>query len=66
MRSQDSQQHELFEEARKTADIPDAQRSILLRLLERLLIEAVTVRDEGKRSVDNSESAEIEHEQDHA
>lgn len=66
MRLQDSQQQELFEEARKMADIPDAQRSILLRLLERLLVEAVTVRDEGKRSVGNCERTEIEHEQDHA
>jgi hypothetical protein len=66
MRSQDSQQHELFEEARKTADIPDAQLSILLRLLERLLVEAATVRDEGKRSVGKCKGTEIEHEQDHA
>jgi hypothetical protein len=66
MRSQTSRQQELFEEVRKIADIPEAQRIILLGLVERLLVEAVTGRDEGQRSTGNCEGTEIEHEQDHA
>jgi hypothetical protein len=57
MRPQINQQ-DLFEEDRKLPDILGEQRTILLQLIERLLVEALA----GRRDPTNHEGAEIVHE----
>jgi hypothetical protein len=50
-------QRSLFEEDRKTPNIPASQRSTLVHLIEDLLVEAVA---------NSTETREAAHEQDHA
>jgi hypothetical protein len=57
MRPQSNQQ-DLFEEDRKLPDILGEQRTILLQLIERLLVEALA----GRRDPANHEGAEVVHE----
>lgn len=57
MRPQSNQQ-DLFEEDRKLPDILGEQRTILLQLIERLLVEALA----GRRDPTNHEGAETVHE----
>jgi hypothetical protein len=54
-------QRDLFEEDRKTPDIPASQRGILVRLIRGLLVEALSV-----ASVASAQTKEAAHEQDHA
>ena len=55
-------QRSLFEEDRKTPDIPASQRSTLVHLIEGLLVEAVANIETGTPT----ETREAAHEQDHA
>jgi hypothetical protein len=55
-------QRSLFEEDRKTPDIPASQRSTLVHLIEGLLVEAVANIETGT----TTETREAAHEQDHA
>jgi hypothetical protein len=57
MRPQGNQQ-DLFEEDRRLPDILGEQRTILLQLIERLLVEALA----GRRDPANHEGAEVVHE----
>ena len=54
-------QRNLFEEDRKTPDIPASQRGILVRLIRGLLVEALS-----GASVASTQTEEAAHEQDHA
>lgn len=54
-------QRDLFEEDRKTLDIPASQRGILVPLIRGLLVEALSV-----ASVASAQTKEAAHEQDHA
>ena len=60
-------QRSLFEEDRKTPDIPASQRSTLVRLIEGLLVEALA---DGANNIETgtptTETREAAHEQDHA
>jgi len=56
-------QRSLFEEDRKTPDIPASQRSSLVRLIEGLLVEALAT---GANIATGTETREAAHEQDHA
>jgi hypothetical protein len=58
-------QCDLFEEKRTQPEIPTAQRSTLVRLIECLLAEAAADSD-GKNGIDNGATTEGAHEQDHA
>ncbi len=58
-------QRSLFEEDRKTLDIQAAQRSTLIRLIERLLVEALTD-GASEAGTPSKETKEAAHEQDHA
>jgi hypothetical protein len=55
------QQRDLFEEDRKTPDIPASRRGILVPLIRGLLVEALSV-----ASVASAQTKEAAHEQDHA
>ena len=59
-------QRNLFEEDRKTPDIPAAQRSTLIRLIEGLLVEALTDDASSETCTPTAETGEAAHEQDHA
>jgi hypothetical protein len=59
-------QRGLFEEDRKTPDIPAAQRSTLVRLIEGLLVEALADGASSVTCAPITETKEVAHEQDHA
>jgi hypothetical protein len=56
-------QRSLFEEDRKTPDIPASQRRTLVHLIGGLLVEAVA---NGAMGTPTTETREAAHEQDHA
>jgi hypothetical protein len=58
-------QRDLFEEDRKTPDIPASQRGILVRLIQGLLVEAISGASSEMR-VASAQTTEAAHEQDHA
>ena len=58
-------QRNLFEEEHAVPEVPAAQRSVLVRLIERLLVEALA-NDGGEARVATPETQEAAHEQDHA
>ena len=59
-------QRDLFEEERKSRDIPPALRSTLVRLVESLLVEALADHTSSETSAPMPETTEAAHEQDHA
>ena len=59
-------QRSLFEEDRKTPDIPASQRSTLVRLIEGLLVEALADGANIETVTPTAETREAAHEQDHA
>ena len=59
-------QRSLFEEDRKTPDIPASQRNTLVRLIESLLVEALADGAMIERGTPTTETKEAAHEQDHA
>ena len=59
-------QRSLFEEDRKTPDIPASQRSTLVRLIEGLLVEALADGASIETGTPTTEAREAAHEQDHA
>ena len=59
-------QRSLFEEDRKTPDIPASQRSTLVRLIEGLLVEALADGANTETGTPTTETREAAHEQDHA
>jgi hypothetical protein len=59
-------QRSLFEEARKTPDIPASQRSTLVRLIEGLLVEALADGASIERGTPTTQAREAAHEQNHA
>lgn len=65
MRLRQTRQTDLFETERTTAEIPAARRMALVRLLERLLVEAAA-ECEAAAQADGLETREAGHEQDHA
>ena len=65
MRPPRSRQRDLFEMHRKTTDIPTTQKSILVSLVERLLVEALADESDLVRATDDK-TREAAHEQDHA
>jgi predicted HAD superfamily Cof-like phosphohydrolase len=65
MRLRQTRQTDLFETDRATAEIPVARRMALVRLIERLLVEAVA-EYEAAAQADSRETREAGHEQDHA
>jgi hypothetical protein len=65
MRSRQTRQRDLFEKNRATAEIPAARRMTLVRLIERLLVEAVA-ECEAAAQADGLEKREAGNEQDHA
>ena len=65
MRLRQPRQRDLFERDRTVAEIPVARRMALVRLVERLLVEAVAER-EAAAQADGLEMREAGHEQDHA
>ena len=65
MRPPQSRQRDLFEMDRKPTDIPATQKSVLVSLVERLLVEALA--DENSPApATNDKTKEAAHEQDHA
>ena len=65
MQPRHHQQGNLFEQDRETPDIPAAQRSTLIRLIEGLLVEALAG-DARKTGAPSKKTKEGAHEQDHA
>jgi hypothetical protein len=63
MRPRHHLQRSLFEEDRKTPNIPASQRRTLVHLIEGLLVEAVANSEMGTPTTETREAA---HEQDHA
>ena len=59
-------QRSLFEEDRKTPDIPASQRRTLVHLIEGLLVEAVANDTDTETGTPSTETREAAHEQDHA
>ena len=59
-------QRSLFEEDRKTSDIPAPQRSTLVRLIEGLLVEAVANSANVETGTPTTETRGAAHEQDYA
>lgn len=59
-------QRSLFEEDRKTPDIPASQRSTLVHLIEGLLVEAAANGAHSATGTPTPETREAAHEQDHA
>ena len=59
-------QRSLFEEDRKTPDIPALQRSTLVRLIESLLVEALADGANIETGAPTTETREAPHKQDHA
>ena len=65
MRPPQSRQRDLFEMDRKPTDIPTTQKSILVSLVERLLVEALA--DENSTApTTNDKTREAADDQDHA
>ena len=58
-------QRNLFEEDRKTPEIPASQGSTLVRLIEGLLVEALTDDASSATGTPTAETGEAAHEQDH-
>jgi hypothetical protein len=58
-------QWNLFEEDRKTSHIPAALRSVIVRLIEGLLVEALTDGASSETCTPTAETREAAHEQDH-
>lgn len=65
MHSRQTRQKDLFETDRATAEIPAARRTTLVRLIERLLVEAAA-ECEAAAQADGLEKREGGNEQDHA
>lgn len=65
MRLRQPRQRDLFETDRAPAEIPAARRMALVRLIERLLVEAVA-ECEAAAQADGLETREAANEQDHA
>jgi hypothetical protein len=65
MRSRQTRQRDLFETDRATAEIPAARRMTLIRLVERLLVEAVA-ECEAASQAGGLETRGAGNEQDHA
>jgi hypothetical protein len=65
MQPRHRRQRDLFEEDRKALDIPAAQRSVLVRLIEVLLVEALAG-SRGEPSLATAQTRGATHEQDHA
>jgi hypothetical protein len=59
-------QRSLFEEDRKTPDIPASQRSTLVSLIEGLLVEALADSANMETGTPTTKTREAAHEQDHA
>ena len=59
------QQRDLFEKDRRTPDIPTSQRGVLARLIQGLLVEAISGASSETR-VASTQTKEVAHEQDHA
>ena len=59
-------QRNLFEEDRKTSHIPTALRSVIVRLIEGLLVEALVGGANIEMGTPTTETKEVAHEQDHA
>ena len=59
-------QRSLFEEDRKTPDIPASRRSTLVRLIEGLLVEALADGADIETGTPTTETREAAHEQDYA
>ena len=66
MRPRHHLQRSLFEEDRKTPDVPASQRSTLVRLIEGLLVEALADGANIETVTPTAETREAAHEQDHA
>ena len=64
MRLRLNRQRDLFEADHKAADIPTSQKTILVGLIERLLVEALA--DDDAAHSANDKTKEAAHEQDHA
>jgi hypothetical protein len=58
-------QRSLFEEDRKTSHIPAALRSVIVRLIEGLLVEALTNGANSEMCTPITETREVAHDQDH-
>lgn len=65
MRPRPSRQRDLFEVERKTSDIASTQKTLLVSLIERLLVEALADDGTATRAA-NDKTREAAHEQDHA
>ena len=65
MQPRHRRQRSLFEEDRKTPEVPAALRSEIIRLIEGLLVEALTGAT-SEPAVATPEPKEAVHEQDHA
>jgi hypothetical protein len=59
-------QRSLFEEDRKTPDVPASQRRTLVHLIEGLLVEAVADSANVETGTSAAQTREAAHEQDHA
>jgi hypothetical protein len=65
MRPRPSRQRDLFEVDQKMSDIPNSQKTLLVRLIERMLVEALA--DDGVATYEASDKTrESADEQDHA
>jgi hypothetical protein len=65
MRPRPSRQRDLFEVDQKMSDIPNSQKTLLVSLIERMLVEALT--DDGVAIYEaNDKTREAADEQDHA
>ena len=65
MRPRPSRQRDLFEVDQKMSDIPNTQKTLLVSLIERMLVEALT--DDGVATYEASnKTREAADEQDHA
>ena len=65
MRPPRSRQPDLFEVESKTSDIPSTQKTLVVSLIERLLIEALADENSPAPATDDK-TREAAHEQDHA
>jgi hypothetical protein len=65
MRPRPSRQRDLFEVDQKMSDIPNSQKTLLVSLIERMLVEALA--DDGVATYEaNDKTREAADEQDHA
>jgi hypothetical protein len=58
-------QRNLFEEDRKTSHVPVALRSVIVRLIEGVLVEALTNGANSEMCTPTTETREAAHDQDH-